>query len=464
MQFDFEDTENNILDAFLKDAIQRNSALCKFVYDLNKFDGGMTISLDGRWGSGKTFFLRQVKMLFEAFDNVWAEDCLFAKSRERIIANFRKILNKTDFSLEKHTIIYYSAWENDSDTDPIQSIVYNICEDLYMPFQSKIECNFENIVGAAERVVEAVPVVGRFAKGLREAKDELTKIDLLQQIKNEREFKESVHQFLDELSANNKKVIIIIDELDRCNPEYAIKFLERIKHYFQHKNIIFIFSLDMRGLTTLVHRYYGNDFDADTYLDKFFDLSLSIPLLNIGAFNLLQGNELYSTNTADIVRNIMIDRYRMEMRQIKKYNMFLKLAIGNIEKAYLGCHEEFRISVVLCNAYVLPMLVAMRMCNIKGYYEIIEGKGEGLFIEILSSTENMRKNILRYLCDKDIQTGQHHIISDDDLVKGKLREFYRLLFIEKYVDADSKTFGTHTLFKENKNILIESASLMSDFS
>lgn len=65
------------------------------------------------------------------------------------------------------------------------------------------------------------------------------------------------------------KVVIFIDELDRCKPTYAVKLLERIKHYFNNDKIIFVFSTNLEELQSSVKCVYGESFNAYRYLDRF---------------------------------------------------------------------------------------------------------------------------------------------------------------------------------------------------
>ena len=71
-----------------------------------------------------------------------------------------------------------------------------------------------------------------------------------------------------------------MDELDRCRPSYAVRLLERIEHYFINDRITFVFSVNLEQLQHTIKNFYGNDFDACRYLDRFFDLRLSLPPIN----------------------------------------------------------------------------------------------------------------------------------------------------------------------------------------
>ncbi|MBD5117000.1 MAG: hypothetical protein HDT48_05785 [Ruminococcaceae bacterium] len=64
--YELQPTQKNILNTFLNDSISRNSDVLYFIDLLSSLDNSCSISLDGAWGSGKTFFVKQVKMIIDA--------------------------------------------------------------------------------------------------------------------------------------------------------------------------------------------------------------------------------------------------------------------------------------------------------------------------------------------------------------------------------------------------------------
>ncbi len=93
-----------------------------------------------------------------------------------------------------------------------------------------------------------------------------TRIDKLQS---------TLHKCIRNKSQN--KVVVIVDELDRCKPTFAIQLPEVVKHLFNVKGLVFIFSLNIGKLQHCVKTVYGQGFDAIDYLGRFFDYVSILP-------------------------------------------------------------------------------------------------------------------------------------------------------------------------------------------
>lgn len=74
-------------------------------------------------------------------------------------------------------------------------------------------------------------------------------------------------------------IVIIIDELDRCRPDYAVKTLETLKHFFDIPGFVFILSIDEKQLKSSVKKLFGTD-NFDGYKRKFINNSFILPKPN----------------------------------------------------------------------------------------------------------------------------------------------------------------------------------------
>lgn len=68
----------------------------------------------------------------------------------------------------------------------------------------------------------------------------------LDEIKKSKNIENNIKEFLDSLLLEKgNRLIVFIDELDRCKPSYSVKLLERIKHYFDNDRITVCVSLSI---------------------------------------------------------------------------------------------------------------------------------------------------------------------------------------------------------------------------
>ena len=120
------------------------------------------------------------------------------------------------------------------------------------------------------------------------------------------EARDSVKSFRKNLKALAKKVseehdnnpaLIMIDELDRCRPSYAVELLEVAKHLFSVDRIIFVLAVNRAELSHSVKALYGQDFDANGYLKRFIDIDFLLPTPNRDHF------------IADVLDRTNIDHY-----------------------------------------------------------------------------------------------------------------------------------------------------------
>ena len=90
-------------------------------------------------------------------------------------------------------------------------------------------------------------------------------------------FKETLGKLAESL---DKPLVFIIDELDRCRPDFAIRLIERIKHFFDIPKIVFVLVIDKTQFSKVVCHNYGYDEKlGEEYLDKFVDFTIGLNIL-----------------------------------------------------------------------------------------------------------------------------------------------------------------------------------------
>lgn len=231
------------------------------------------IALNGKWGYGKTTLIDYISHIF---------------NNERKMKEFDP--------QRKYLLIKYDAWVNDGYKDALIPIVYNVLM-VYKDDRDFVEKTRVYIREKVKKIKERKKVHGLLS-ALNELKiiysiasviddlpvlKEVTRL-LSDQHKNPMlsdydDFLE-VQRLLDKVFSDlncNDKIVFIIDELDRCKPNFAIETLEAIKHYFNYSNFIFLFAVNLYELKETVKHVYGLNTNANGYLDRFFDYKLDLP-------------------------------------------------------------------------------------------------------------------------------------------------------------------------------------------
>ena len=115
-----------------------------------------------------------------------------------------------------------------------------------------------------------------------------------------REFRQTLGDIAVALSAdrNGRPLVVVVDELDRCRPSYAIELLETAKHLFAVDRVVFVLAVNRAQLAESVRALYGSGFNSEGYLRRFFDLDFRLPEPNREAF-------IDAADTQDSVRRLL---------------------------------------------------------------------------------------------------------------------------------------------------------------
>jgi hypothetical protein len=99
-----------------------------------------------------------------------------------------------------------------------------------------------------------------------------------EQKKSLADFKDTLTEYVADNTKEGKPVVFFIDELDRCNPHFAVQVLERVKHLFDIPNMIFVLIINKEQLKHAVCGYYGSEnINAENYLRRIIDVEYQLP-------------------------------------------------------------------------------------------------------------------------------------------------------------------------------------------
>lgn len=265
MEIKHRDIEIPDKNPFINCRLNREMEANSLTNIIENYGKGFTMAVDGRWGEGKTTFIR-----------MWQ----------------KKLNNKG------YKTIYLNSWENDFMSDPLLYIL----GEMRFFFSSEGEHKFDDVVklgGAFSK--KSIPALVKFVSSLipvvRNASELLSDLSentlpsFNEEVSSYQERKENILEFRRTLQdlvkekCKDRPLVIFIDELDRCRPDYAVDFLEKIKHFFSIDNIVFVFSVNKDQLAASIKGYYGSDtIDSVEYLKRFIDIEYSLKKPDIKSF------------------------------------------------------------------------------------------------------------------------------------------------------------------------------------
>ena len=412
-------SDENLSNGYINNTLERNKYIHSFISMLLSIEKGGVIAIDGEWGSGKTYFVHQVKWLLEC-------------TSKNIDSEVESVLNRTVPKLDnikghKYKAFYYDAWKHDKSNNPF----FTLLRTLILAFGGIDYFNqkkgfIESLLKGASHIVKGVtPIdVESIFNGIKEFSGindtaPLSELEFIEQMDCQ------VNSFLDYICEGQyDKLVIFIDELDRCKPSFAVELLEIIKHYFNHDKVIFVLSTNLKEFQYCIKQYYGEGFDGWKYLDRFIDIRITLPMIMVEEYC----NYLWNNLPNDRIDDLAIccaKHFGLTLREIERYNNLVKISIQNaIEKNHKI--NSFKDDYQYLYAFWIPVILAIKFHSSEEYHEFISGNNNSL-IKLLMQIDKFKNSAIAFLLnDNDKSNGNHVIIQE------KVEYYYELIFRGNY--------------------------------
>ena len=286
-------------DPFKNDLLGRKEPAEILTHLVDNFEGPCVLAVDAAWGTGKTTFV-----------GMWSQH----------------------LRTQGFPVVQFNAWETDFSGDPFLALTTELAEGLQEYTDERLATKIADTKKKAKEVIQwavpgairlataAIPVVGSELGQTLASYAEGKLSDYQESQKSIKAFRRVLQDMASELSAQKgHPLVVVIDELDRCRPSYAVELLEVAKHLFSVDHIVFVLAVNRSELAHSIKALYGNDFDAMGYLRRFFDVDFRLPDPERAAFidALLDATQIneYFNRTEDrnaardgktIVRNLLL--------------------------------------------------------------------------------------------------------------------------------------------------------------
>lgn len=338
----------------------------------------ITIGLYGDWGSGKSSVL--------------------------------KILEKELEEDKNSIVIYFDGWTFESFDDAKLALIQGIVDELEKSekFKEKVKDKVEDIVNAFSKLKRsinwmrilkvtaksAIPVLSASMTGglsvipmlisaFQEHKNDLADIltgdkaedflkDIIGSDKEDKKYA-AVREFRNDFSdlikkSKYEKVIILIDDLDRCLPRHIIENLEAIKLFLNVPGTAFVIAADEYIVSNAIKSEYqslikaseqdrGGHNIGEAYMEKFIQLPYRLPSLSnkeVETFvNLLFCQSELSQDTFDVVQKDFIEFTKTSKFEIYSWDRINTILSG-------GCYGNLQTTIGFMSRFSNIISVALR--------------------------------------------------------------------------------------------------------
>ncbi|GEQ25669.1 KAP family P-loop NTPase fold protein [Clostridium butyricum] len=397
---------------FKNDKLERITEANKLTNLFKSVENQMVLAINSPWGTGKTTFLK-----------MW----------------------RKDLENQGYSTVFFNCWENDFIDEPFIAFIEEIRNTLGNEIIDREFVEKSKEIGSV--LLKQIPSVAKyFIKNKTNIDlDEIFSDDDVKQMisdkfENYKNSKDSIEKFKLELKKKvrknfentDKPLVIFVDEIDRCRPNYAIKLLERIKHFFNIEDIIFVLGMDKKALSNSIKVIYGEETEVEGYLSRFIDLEYKLKedskekIIDYLLFK-YKIKDLYSDrkigdcyeNNFEEFRNILIGCIQLtnlSFRDIEKVLVRLLLIIKMNEDNYL---------------FVYPMifLLCVKQVDVALYNRIKNGK---------ISVNTVKKELQNTRCS--------NVVIKDIHIENLMNSFLAILlddkqFIQELTESKEETIN-----------------------
>lgn len=383
---------------------------------VESLEGPSVISLDGDWGSGKTVFVKQwagllrnrgsAVIYFDAFSADSGDDPLFDVASHLFAAapdgEQRKDFAESAVALARELAsvaagvglrVMTGGVIGESELGRLVASLANAKKTAADSGKEESEAFRSRVEGARSRAT----ALSGFQEKLTALVDELRE--------------DALNQATDATgTSSDRPAVIVVDELDRCKPTYALNLLENVKHVFDVENICFLLVTHFDQLGHVVSREYGIT-DFKKYLEKFFHARFHLP--DVMGSNQQDKRTVYCnylwkqvfankqempSSAASVIREVA-RHHRWSLRRLQQVtrNVWICLAATGMQRPVNDV-----VLAVVCSVNLLDPELYSRMRNGRASCEAVL-KCIGVSPRLAGSSENGR---LEKICKESFPSAE----------------------------------------------------------
>lgn len=402
---------------------ERKQLAEKLTNYIDRLNDGCVVGIDAPWGEGKTYFGLN-----------WA----------------------AALASQGYKTIYLDVFEEDYTDDPFLLISAKILASLAEAEEDESWRNFRDACIKAGKVLLpttakiTINALGRLFLGINDLAElkekfgeqiekklgDATEKYVKQRLDDYDRDRETAKHFkatLKEFAAKqDKPVVFIIDELDRCRPSFAVQVIERIKHFFDTPNLVFVLLLNRVQLENAINGVYGSELDAHAYLGKFVHFFLRLPK-RVDPAGRRDFNKAYCTHLTSHYKFQRSDALEAFTDALSLFGNVWGLSYRDLEKAFI---HFVLAQPVGETAPLVAYLIAMKLKHQSIFNQIASGDIDGHNSSIPIITKLMEQNKDHWLIP-GIQALHQAAITGKDNKSPEFWQDYRWMFRGSWFKPES---------------------------
>ncbi|MCY3861530.1 MAG: P-loop NTPase fold protein [bacterium] len=234
---DFKATKES---PFANDRLNRKPQVQGLREIIRAVDGHAVVSIDGPWGSGKTAF---VKMCAAQLNELGIQ------------------------------VVDFNAWQESYTNNPLVDLISAVAEKT----ATKEESAKKTLVSLGWHIAEQASS-GWIQRGALQDSDSARFDPWREAHTKVGELKEKLAEVASSSEDEEAgQLVVLVDELDRCRPAYALELIETVKHLFAVDGVVVLLAINREELCHSIQSLYGAEFDTDQYLRRFINLPCTLP-------------------------------------------------------------------------------------------------------------------------------------------------------------------------------------------
>lgn len=391
-------TPETIADSIENDTAGRNEEIISLIRMLDAIEGPYSLLIDAPWGDGKTFFIRSVEEALKALNPGICGNASLEKKLSPVVGELGELKNN-------YLPFYFNAWEHDFAGDPTSALFAAMA----VAFKKEGFERNRSWANIFEKVVEAAISISPLKVDVSGVIEAASGKSVIASYEEKAKLRSLVDKLVDECVEDQAdKLVIIIDELDRCRPDFAVRLLEQTKSLFQNENVIVLISTDSLQLAHACAGLYGPSYDSQRFIERFYDRRLELG--PIDPVKVVSGGSIRATSHQyDRMVDELVTAHRLTIRDYARIHDKLEAGRGYCDE------DDFLPALITAKCLFVPLLIFIERDDSELFRAVVHGvdcdalyrygSKYPLFLQLLGGNVNFAKRGQSWAGEADASEG-----------------------------------------------------------